>query len=188
MNKKRIANALDLAMGLYGKDFKPGIIEIYIEEIKLLSEEKQAEFLMKLARGVFKYFPRPAEIPIYAAGFNSVDEVIEEKALEVLAMIKRVGGYESVTFEDPIIGHVIRARFDGWQTLCSSLTTDAEKWFIRDFISAYKALEPTAPIEAIELPGHHVRQNERQGTDERLKFQDMLDMIEQRKNETDGQD
>jgi hypothetical protein len=159
MKKQQIINYITIALDVYGKDFSDPTIDLYVETILRLPDPDQKTLCRNLINGFFKYFPKPAEIPLLASGSKSIDEAADAKALFVLETVKRVGGYQTVKFDDPVIPAVISRRFGGWARLCAELIEENEKWFLRDFASAYKAMSHTAAGPAPELIGRHEMQN-----------------------------
>lgn len=91
-----------------------------------------------MAVATCKFFPKPAElIEIIVGRGGSVEDVAQIEAGKVLDAIKRIGGYQSVCFDDAITQAVIVQGFGGWEKMCSELKSDGEMWFRKDFVKIY---------------------------------------------------
>ena len=87
-----------------------------------------------------RFFPRPAElIEIITGGARHLEDMAIVEANKTLAAVKRIGRYTSVCFSDPITQAVICGVFGGWVKMCADLTSDTEKWFLKDFEKTYRA-------------------------------------------------
>ena len=72
-------------------------------------------------------------------GENAIEDHAIIQSHLVLNSIKTIGRYQTVRFEDRTTSAVITQLFGGWVKMCSELTNDTEKWFLKDFEKAYKA-------------------------------------------------
>lgn len=64
------------------------------------------------------------------------DDNAEAQATKVLEEIRRIGSYSSPVFEDAKTQRIVAQM--GWGTLCS-METSKEKWFVKEFMDAYKS-------------------------------------------------
>lgn len=81
-----------------------------------------------------QYFPKPADVVRYIEG-NAETQALRAWS-KVEDAIRRVGGYASVVFDDPII-HVVIDHMGGWIRLCQTLLNDL-------------------PFRAVEFKKHYV--------------------------------
>ena len=67
----------------------------------------------------------------------------------MVAAIRDVGGYRSITFEDPAITATVRA-LGGWERICTTDTEELHKWLRKDFERVYPAFaRKPRPVERI---------------------------------------
>ncbi len=123
-----------------------------------LSERKQksyfeilSEYTIDQVRDAFnracrqcKFFPKPAEIIEFITGTGAdVEAIAHKEAAKVLEAIRRIGGYNSVKFDDPTTAAVILYGFGGWEKLCNDRLESENKWFIIEFVKLYKSYKAT---------------------------------------------
>ena len=65
-----------------------------------------------------------------------IEDKATNEAMKVLNAIRIYGYYNKPKFDDIITRSLVDRRFN-WQTLCSTMKEDQEKWFIKDFVEAY---------------------------------------------------
>ena len=71
-----------------------------------------------------------------------------------MATVKRIGNYQSVQFDDPVIHSTVEA-MGGWQQFCSMLTEE-EKWKVREFERLYVVISARQSANHPKyLPGTH---------------------------------
>lgn len=97
-----------------------------------------------------QFFPKAADI---IRGIEGDSESTADQAwLKVTSAIGRVGRYQSVAFDDPLI-HVCISAMGGWAKFCA---TDYEelKWLGKDFVRIYRGFVGQAlPEYPPHLPG-----------------------------------
>lgn len=127
--------------------------DIYWKALKPYSD-MQCEKAFNLSISTFKFFPKPAElVELIQNEGGSLEDVAVVQAGIVLEKIKRVGGYASIQFDDPVTNAVIQTGFGGWPKLCGELLSDQEKWFLKDFARIYQAYSRQGIKQIEHLPG-----------------------------------
>jgi len=121
---------------LFDKTITPVLMDIYWEALKSFDDDRGASGFHR-AMTTLRFFPKPAELIELIAGNGS--DIAEVEAGKVLNAIKRVGGYNSVKFDNQTTQAVIVYGFGGWSKMCSELTSDKEGWFLKDFARIYQA-------------------------------------------------
>jgi len=86
----------------------------------------------------FPGMPNTAEIIEKISG--TLMDQAERQANAVIAQIRSVGSYGSPKFSDPVTASLMSSRFR-WGEVCKTPEKDL-KWFVRDFVSAYKSYSP----------------------------------------------
>lgn len=82
--------------------------------------------------------PTVADFMEYIGGGN-IEDVALVEAGKAIEAVKRVGGYTSVTFDNPTTMAVIEQGFGGWVKFCGEMTAENEKWVAKDFVRIYSA-------------------------------------------------
>lgn len=138
---------------VWEKELSPTMAAIYFKVLERFSIQVVEKSIMQ-AIGTCKFFPKPAELLelIHGAG-GTVEDVALIQATIALDAIKRIGGYESVQFKDPVTNAVIQYGFGGWVKLCNELMGDNEKWFLKDFQAMYRSFKRGGRELAGKLPG-----------------------------------
>jgi hypothetical protein len=83
------------------------------------------------------------------------------EATKVLNAVKRIGGYQSIQFNDPVTAAVVQEGFGGWPALCRDLLENGakggieEQWFLKDFAKMYSAFIRQNRRLIGHLPGVH---------------------------------
>lgn len=125
------------------KDKEPDefLLTTYRKTLSRFSIE-QIEYAFGMALETLNWFPKPAELLKFIKEKDGrLEDVALNQALLVMESIKRVGGYESVRFEDPVTSAVIKHGFGGWVKLCDDQRIDTEKWFLKDFQQFYASFK-----------------------------------------------
>lgn len=112
-------------------------VEVYFQALKQydLSEIKRAAGNIIRER-VYSSYPKPGEIAQEISGTK--EDVATIAWLKALDGVKRIGNYQSVRFDDPIIHSVIEI-MGGWEQLCLMETKD-EKWRQKEFERLYTVI------------------------------------------------
>lgn len=148
-------NAIGTLAELYDKELSEFSIAAYFETLKGYSIE-DVEHAISHAMGTLKFFPKPVELIeiITGGGAQNIEDRAQAQALKVLETVRRVGGYSSVQFSDPVTTAVVKQGFGGWSKLCAELLEDQEKWWLKDFTKIYQAYTRQGMKEHGHLAGH----------------------------------
>jgi hypothetical protein len=160
-DRKEFSKALVLMGEVYEKNITEGLLEIYFNILQQFSIEqfKSAVVGHLQDKRSGQFFPKPADIIRQIEGDD--DNIAMAKWCEVRKAIQRVGYYQSVQFDDPVIMQVID-RMGGWIELCRILTS-AVGYKEAEFIKLYKHYNKF-PVNAPEsLPGYHEISNRLNG-------------------------
>ncbi|TES88934.1 MAG: hypothetical protein E3J94_07165 [Desulfobacteraceae bacterium] len=123
---------------IYDKEITEFITSIYWRILEKYSDE-QCNKMFNDALITFKFFPKPVElIELITGGKDNLEDKAQVEALKVLQAIRRIGGGDSVIFEDPVTTAVIKMGFNGWVQLTADLLVENEKWFAKDFCKIYE--------------------------------------------------
>lgn len=137
--KKKIAHHLTALAELLGRPMSAPAIALYLKAIEDLEANEAVEALNACARES-KYFPAPAELRERCGRCGArVEDRGMVEANKVIEAAKRVGGYASVVFDDPVTMAVIQVGFGGWIRLTEELKDENRKWFVMEFAKLYKA-------------------------------------------------
>jgi hypothetical protein len=138
-----------------GKAISALKVDIYYNALTTYHIEDIEMAVKKMIIGrVYPSFPKPAEI------IQEIQGTTEDQAttawIETIMAIRRIGAYESVQFEDPII-HSVLQFLGGWPDAGNWL--DAElKWKQKEFERLYSIMAKSDRHPRY-LPGIHEGQN-----------------------------
>lgn len=110
--------------------------EIYWEILKEYADEEIKKAIISALK-TCKFFPKPAEIIELIEGDKTDKSLLAW--VKVKNAIERIGSYQSVIFDDPII-HVVIDILGGWQKICLTLIDDM-KWVQKDFERLYQVYQ-----------------------------------------------
>lgn len=148
-DKKRFASAFGVLCTVFDRESSSLLVKAYFAILKSHKIET-VENAITRAMATCKYFPKPVElIEFISGGSQGLEDYALVEAGNVIAAVKQVGAHASVKFEDQTTAAVIQQGFGGWVQLCSGMTGDQEKWFIRDFARMYQSYSR----QNIELSG-----------------------------------
>lgn len=135
-------------------------IEIYSKALSNtpIEEIKKAVEKMIVTR-VFPSFPKPAEIIQEIRG--KAEDAAAVAWIKVVDTIRRVGNYESVMFDDPII-HEVLDFMGGWPSTGEWLESEL-KWKQKEFERMYSILQVNSRKSIPYLPGIIEMQNSARG-------------------------
>lgn len=106
-----------------------------------------------------KFFPKPVDFIEVLRGKN--ENRATEAWLIVLESVRRIGNYQSVKFNDPVIHSVVQA-MGGWPQLCTMEMAE-EKWKQKEFERLYEVILEQEGKHPDYLPGTHEMENFRTG-------------------------
>ena len=157
-DKKRFSNVMMGLSELSGGNLTPVGLKLFFATLKrfdIEQIEKAAHAILETRQ--YTNMPMPADFIEAIEG--KVEDVGALEALDVLQKIKSVGSYDSVKFADSVTMAVIDRRFGGWPRVCE-LEEENEKWFLRDFASAYLSISKGGVVPKLtHLPGRIEIQN-----------------------------
>lgn len=142
-------------------DLSPQAYAMWADALSDLSPE-QIAFAIRRFNRESKDYPTIAGLRAFAGPSGLNDEERAEKAWNIVfASISKVGGYNSVNFDDPLINAAIREVFGSWVRLCDMSSDDLKNdWQSKKpFISAYLRVAKTASGDATPLAGISETQN-----------------------------
>ena len=133
--KKRLAHILAALGETFNEDLttaKIGVYEKALEDVPI--EQIEFNAWRHIKRGIF--FPKPVEL----IGGTDLDlEARANVAFDVVTRtMSRVGAYNNVAFNDPVIHKVVEG-MGGWVSSCEQAVDWWNKWGRKDFVKLYKA-------------------------------------------------
>jgi len=187
---------LDMLMGTYEtlstKKEEPSefLINIYWKAMEKFSFN-DVEKAFNTAINTLKFFPKPVElIELITGGKDNLEDRAQIEAMKVLQAIRRIGGGDSVKFEDPVTTAVIKTGFNGWVQLTADLLVENEKWFAKDFCKIYATYARQGIKSSAHLPGIVEMDNIARGYGNHIpeaitveKYVKELEMVKQRQIE-----
>jgi hypothetical protein len=148
-DKKRFLAAFGAMCELFEKQASKEFTRLYFKCLEDLSIQ-EAELAIATACKTLKFFPKPVELLEIVKRPESDNEKAEKEAMKVIEQIRFTGSYGTPVFDDPVTVDVMTKRFR-WYDVC--MTPEKElKWFIRDFVDAYKNYQPKDDQKQIENP------------------------------------
>jgi hypothetical protein len=136
------------------------LIEIYYKIFENTPIE-EIEKAFGYAVNNLQWFPKPVELRSFIQhGPGDIEDIAYTEADKVVNAVKRVGYYDSVTFDDPVTMAVIAQGWGGWMKLCETLRDDEVKWFRKDFVRIYKAYSNQEIKQYGHLVGFHEDRNQ----------------------------
>lgn len=166
IDRGKFAASFAAMAAVFGKEPNSAVVEIYFRALERFSATEVEAGISK-ACSTLKFFPKPVElIECITGGDGRLEDRAMVEACRVLDTIKSVGTYASVVFDDPVTQAVIVQHFGGWARF-AELRQENEKWFLRDFASAYQAFARVGVKHFGALPGISAQQNALKGFDHR---------------------
>ncbi len=122
----------------HGKEMSAVAVELYFRTLKDLAIEEVEAACIELVGGrVFNGMPKPAEIREAARGTREDAALLAWQKLD--RAVRRIGPYESVQFDDPVI-HSAVEMMGGWTEIQNCSAEDWRVWRRKDFERAYQTL------------------------------------------------
>jgi len=156
LNKEKFVDLIAKVSEVFGKDLSQEAIRIYYEVLKEYSYDQiERAFYLILQTHIYNTFPKPAEI------IEAIEGKQTERSLAawqtVIDTVRKVGHWDSVSFDDRVIHNCIEALGD-WEWLCGQ-TKDELKFVQKEFERLYTMFSKH-PREAKErLIGFNERKN-----------------------------
>lgn len=162
-DREAFATMLGAVATIYAKELTPELVAIYWQALAPydLAAVRQALDRHVKNPDAGQFWPKPADL-IRMLGGTTADAAMSAW-VTVERAIRRVGGHESVAFDDPLIHRCIDD-LGGWSKLCE--TAEAELPFrSRDFVNLYRgfAMRREIPAYPSHLIGRFEAQNRRNG-------------------------
>ncbi|MBW2178801.1 MAG: hypothetical protein JRG81_00270 [Deltaproteobacteria bacterium] len=116
-------------------------LNLYFTVLKQFPMEEVAKAFTKVMYD-WIYNRMPA-VGVFVKAIESQQPAIEAlaaiQATEVLCQIRQRGASWQPNFDDKITTWLMEKRFP-WSALCSNMKESEEKWFVKDFIEAYRVV------------------------------------------------
>jgi hypothetical protein len=139
---------------------KAGKKELFKKIIGVYPIDKIKEMTMRMIKNrVYANFPKIAEMVEIIEGNPEVEA--ETAWLELKEKIFKEGGYQSVTFKNPVIMSVVEDALGGWVKVCDTLSENM-KWLKIDFMRYYPIMKERGDHPK-ELTGIFEIENNRMG-------------------------
>lgn len=158
-DKAEFANIVKAVLDMKGKEVSPAVLRLWWAALEEFSIEEVRHGFTRYVRSPDSgsFAPMPADIiRMIEGGAGDRGMLAWGKVMEA---IKRVGGWQSVCFDDPII-HCVLEDMGGWPKLCS---TEGDEMSFRaaDFAKRYRAYAERGTPErfAPYLTGRHETSN-----------------------------
>ncbi len=135
------------------KEITKDQLNLYFSALKQFSmSEVKTAFQRVMYDWIYTKMP-PVGVFIKAIEKNQpqLEDVAEIQGTEVLSQIRQCGYYNTPEFKDPVTAHLMSHRFN-FKNLCRTLWADQEKWFVKEFIQAYQAIDRNKENLSIEAP------------------------------------
>lgn len=133
---------------LHDRTMSKLLTDLYWKVLEPFSDE-ECEEAFKLIIYDSKFFPKPADFREVILGKKA--NKATEAWLEVLGAVSKIGNYQSVKFDNPVIHSVINA-MGGWPKLCE-MTNDEAKWKQKEFERLYEVISERDGKHPDYLPG-----------------------------------
>jgi len=143
---------------LHDRTMSKLLTDLYWKVLEPFSDE-ECEEAFKLIIYDSKFFPKPADFREVLLGKKA--NKATESWLEVLGAVSKIGNYQSVKFDNPVVHSVINA-MGGWPQLCMMEKAD-EKWKQKEFERLYEVISSRNGNHPEYLIGTHEQENFRTG-------------------------
>ena len=134
-NFTRFQEQMMLIGEVHGRQISQPLLDLYWKVLEPFPDE-QCEIAFKRVLLDGRFFPKPVDFLEVLQGKK--ENQATEAWLKVLNAVKRVGTYQSVSFDDKAIHSVIDV-MGGWEQLCTMKTED-EKWKEKEFEKLYSVI------------------------------------------------
>jgi len=131
-NRQKFQMLMNVMCEVYHRDISDALLDIYWRVLAPYSD-KQVEEACNTAVRTCKFFPKPAELIELMQG--SLQERALIQADKVLDAVRRVGYYDTPSFDDPITAAVV----GNWKHLCKTLAPEKEDFYRKSFVERYIA-------------------------------------------------
>ena len=138
-DKIRFAQALVATAELYGKEISKGLAELYFQDLAAYPIDDVLTALTRHRRDPTRgqYWPKPADL------IRQLDGDPESRAMQawttVWQAVGRVGTYQTVVFDDPLI-HAVVEEMGGWLAF-GQFTEEEQPFRAQEFVKRYRAYQ-----------------------------------------------
>jgi hypothetical protein len=150
-DKVKFKKCMAMMGEVYNKDITSVLSDVYWSALQCVSDV-DADRVFKRAVTELKWFPKPAELLEMSGNRGTIEDQATVQAYLVLDTIRAVGAYMSVKFADPVTNAVIARMYGNWPKACELLEKDT-KWFVKDFVTTYRAFATTGQRSNSHLAG-----------------------------------
>lgn len=154
-NEIKFKEYMTMICEMFDKKLSDMMKDLYWKMLEPFTDEQCEKVFQEIILSS-KFFPKPADFMEILKGKKQDQATIAW--IEVLNAVKRIGNYESVKFDDPVIHSVINV-MGGWDQLASTMTTDEEKWKQKEFERLYEVISSRDGKHPEYLPGTHEQGN-----------------------------
>jgi hypothetical protein len=153
MKDRDLFNNYMMVMGeIFNKEFTSFLVEAYWKVLTDVPDDRAVQAFKK-AIATCRFFPRPAELLELAGESDRLRELMtgsqaEEQALFVLRIIGRRAKEAEVS--DRVTKYLLERRFPV-NRLRQSMREADERWFVKDFIAAYKSASDLSQADVLSL-------------------------------------
>ena len=131
-NRNNFSKFITIISEMFEKTLSKIITEVYWKALEPFSDEQCEKAFNEIVLSS-RFFPKPVDIIEAIQGAQGNKSVIAW--IKVIKAVRRIGAYQSVKFDDPVIHSVIEV-MGGWPALCSG-SADEEKWKQKEFERFY---------------------------------------------------
>lgn len=137
-DKKQLAAMLAKVMSVYGKQITNGFVEVFFDALAAYDLESVRRGLNAHVQNPDsgQFPPKPADVVRLIDG-TSQDQGMQAWS-RVDKAVRRVGPYQSVVFDDPIV-HRVLDDMGGWVKLCNAGSEEDYKFQGLEFARRYRA-------------------------------------------------
>lgn len=150
-DRPKFVSLVDALAASFGREVDEALLSGYwlgLDDLSLSAIEKAVAEAIRS----YKFMPAPAVLRELAGEMLGEDRV--QLAWDsMVAAISEVGGYRSITFEDPAITASVRA-LGGWERICSAESEELHKWLRKDFERVYPTFA-RKPRPTVRIAGIH---------------------------------
>jgi hypothetical protein len=157
-NEIKYKEYMTILCEIYDRPLSNMMKDLYWKVLEPFTDE-QCEAAFKEIIYSNRFFPKPADFREVLCG--KAANKATEAWLEVLNSVARIGNYQSVKFDDPVIHSVIQV-MGGWPQLCM-MENSEQKWKQKEFERLYEVISAREGKHPKYLPGTHEMENFRTG-------------------------
>lgn len=147
-----------LAIGeMFDKEISDVLRQLYWNSLEPFTDEQCKKAFNEIILSS-RFFPKPVDIIEAIRGTQG--NRATEAWIQTLNAIRRIGTYQSVKFDDPVI-HAVIEHMGGWPEM-GNMLVDEEKWKQKEFERLYPIMEARGNLPDY-LPGREEISNTSKG-------------------------